>query len=79
MMYIYTYYIHVCIMQAKNLCILAKFGNKFKALSEFPTSNCAGHTQRGITPQVLYIYTYMHICIYTYIHIYMYTYIHIYT
>jgi len=37
--------------QAKNLCILAKYGNKFKALPEFPTSNCAGKTQRGIPPQ----------------------------
>ena len=37
--------------QARNLCILAKYGNKPKALPEFPTSNCAGHTQHGITPQ----------------------------
>jgi len=47
-------------MQAKNLCILAKFGNKFKALPEFPTSNCAGRTQRGIPPQVLDTQTYTH-------------------
>jgi len=37
--------------QAKNLCIMAKYGNKFKELTEFPTSNCAGHTQDGIPPQ----------------------------
>jgi len=37
--------------QARNLCILSKYGNKPKAFPEFPTSNCAGHTQRGIPQQ----------------------------
>jgi len=37
--------------QARNICILAKYGNKPAALPEFPTSGCAGHTQSGIPAQ----------------------------
>jgi len=37
--------------QARNICILAKYGNKPKAFPEFPTTNCAGRTQGGIPPQ----------------------------
>ena len=37
--------------QAKNLCILAKYGNKPKEFPEFPTSNCEGVTKRDIPRQ----------------------------
>lgn len=37
--------------QAKNICILAKYGNKPAALPEFPTSNCEGHTGHTPVPQ----------------------------
>jgi len=38
-------------MQARNICILAKYGNKPAALPESPTSNCAGATKFGIPAQ----------------------------
>ena len=37
--------------QAKNLCILAKYGNKPPRFSEYPTSRCAGRTKWGIPVQ----------------------------
>ena len=37
--------------QAKNICILAKYGNKPAQFKEFPTSNCEGVTQGGISDQ----------------------------
>jgi hypothetical protein len=37
--------------QAKNICILAKYGNKPAPFKEFPTSNCEGVTQGGISDQ----------------------------
>jgi len=37
--------------QAKNICILAKYGNKPKEFPDFPTSNCAGRTQGGVKPR----------------------------